>query len=247
MLKKTLLCLAALAVASSLAAQTPPPRFPADQQVLWNDYFRSIYDSAVYQRDYVRKLYTPKPDSDGLVLVATLGRRDGDVGSEIVSTGEGIWVTVVPEVQNICRGFTGDVAMQLRQLLGLRPDDDVPRFLILKVKASDLFRPAVYPDTMTIYPCPEPPDDKCGNVFPPKPPDGPLLAPWKSHVEWMASASFSLHAVPGGYPWTHLGYTYNWAPGKDRYGASEYVIRAPAKATITKKATPADYCSSALP
>jgi hypothetical protein len=226
----------------SALAQTPPPRLTSEQQSLWNAYFRAIYDSAVYQPENVRPLYPLRPDVDGNVLVATLGRRDGNVGDTISSTGQGIWVTMVPEVQTICRAFTGDVALQLRELLGLRPDDDVPRFLILQAKASEIFRPSPYPQTTTIYPCPTPPDSTCGNVFPTDP---AVATP--AHVLWIASASFSLHAIPGGYPWTHLGYTYNWAPGKDRYGASEYVIRAGSTATIREKWTPAEYCAPAKP
>ena len=218
-------------------AQTPPQRLAADQQTLWNAYFQSVYDSAVYQRMHVRELFPLRPDPDGTVLVATLGRRDGNPGDPMPVTGEGIWVTAVPEVQTICRTFT-DVPLQLRQLLGLPPDADVPRFLILRAKASDIFRPSPYAETTTKYPCPEPPDANCGNVFP--------STATPAHVQWIATASFNLHAVPYGYPWTHLGYTYNWAAGKDRYGASEYVIRAGATAVIVQKATPAEYCS-ALP
>jgi len=238
-MRKTIWVALLTAWACAALAQTPPPRLPPDQQVLWNAYFQSVYDSAVYQRAHVRELFPLRPDADGFVLAATLGRRDGNVGDTITATGEGIWVTIVPEVQSICRGFRGDVQMQLRQLLGLPPDADVPRFLVLRVKASEIFRPSPYAETTTKYPCPDPAGDAtCGNVFP--------STATPAHVQWIATASFNLHAIPYGYPWTHLGYTYNWAPGKDRYGASEYVIRPPATAVIVQKATPADYCS-ALP
>jgi hypothetical protein len=238
-MRKTIGVFLLAAWACAAAAQTPPPRLPPDQQVLWNAYFQSVYDSAVYQRANVRELFPLRADHDGFVRVATLGRRDGNVGGTITSTGEGIWVTLVPEVQMICRHFTGDVPMQLRELLGLPPDADVPRFLVLLVKASDIFRPSPYAETITKYPCLDPASDPtCGNVFP--------STATPAHVQWIATASFNLHAIPYGYPWTHLGYTYNWAPGKDRYGASEYVIRAGATAVIVQKATPAEYCS-ALP
>lgn len=228
-----------MALACAANAQTPPQRLAAEQQLLWNAYFQSIYDSAVYQRNHVRQLYPLQPDPNGNVLVATLGRRDGNVGDPIVSSNDGIWVTAVPEVQTICRTFT-DVPMQLRQLLGLPPDNDVPRFLILRAKAADIFRPSPYADTTTKYPCPDPSSDAtCGNAFP--------STATQTHMAWMATSSFSLHAIPYGYPWTHLGYTYNWAPGKDRYGASEYVIAAGASAIIVQKATPAEYCAPPAP
>jgi hypothetical protein len=62
----------------------------------------------------------------------------------------------------------------------------------------------------------------------------------------MAQSSFSLHAVPDGYPWTHLGYTYNWRPGEDRYGTSEYVIRQGATAWVQEVIDPSyEYCRPA--
>jgi hypothetical protein len=53
--------------------------------------------------------------------------------------------------------------------------------------------------------------------------------------------------LPGGYLWTHLGYTYDWAPDHDRYGASEYVIRAGAPALIVGNVTAEAYCRLAKP
>jgi hypothetical protein len=238
-MRKSLWFALAVAFACAAAAQTPPPRLAADQQVLWNAYFQSVYDSGVYQRSHVRPLYPLQPDNDGNVLVVTMGRRDGNVNDTIVSANDGIWVTVVPEVQSTCRNFT-DVTMQLRQLLGLPPDNDLPRVLVLRAKAADIFRPSPYADTMTKYPCADAVNDAtCGNAFP--------STATPAHMQWMATSSFSLHAIPYGYPWTHLGYTYNWAAGKDRYGASEYVIRAGSAATIVQKATPAEYCAPAKP
>jgi hypothetical protein len=151
-----------------------------------------------------------------------------------------MWVTGVPEVQTICRGFQGDVAMQLRQLLGLPPDADTTRFLVLTVAAKDLFRPSPDDTTTTFYPCQLATDGSipsdCGNTFP--------STTTTAHYQWMAVEGFFLHTIPNGYPWTHLGYTFNWAPGADRYGASEYVIRPNATATIVSKATVSEYCKA---
>jgi hypothetical protein len=219
-------------------AQSAP--LSAGDQTLWSIYFRAIYDSAVYQQVNLRELHPLLPDIEGNILGATLTSRDGNIGDPINAGDGGIWITAVPEVQNICRGWTGDVPMRLRELIGLPPDADIPRVLTLRARASDVFRPAVDPTTTTKYPCAVPaggpiPSD-CGNVFPAN------TSP--AHYQWMATSSFSLHALPDGYPWTHLGYTYNWAPGQDRYGASEYVIRPHAMAVIVAKSTPVEYCAA---
>jgi len=52
----------------------------------------------------------------------------------------------------------------------------------------------------------------CGNSFP----DATTAA----HYQWIANrVVLPSIPFPNGYPWTHLGYTYNWAPGGDRYVA----------------------------
>jgi hypothetical protein len=217
---------------------TPTQPIAGETQVLWNAYERAVFDSSVYQRWNVRPLRPLVPDDKGNVLVATLTSKNGEPGSTITAGAYGLWVTGVPEVQTICRGFHGDVAMQLRELLGLPPDADVPRFLILTVAAADLFRPSPDDNISTRFPCavqadaPLPSD--CGNAFP--------STTTPAHYQWMAVEAFYLHAVPNGYPWTHLGYTYNWSPGADRYGASEYVIRPNVKAVIVDNVPVAKYC-----
>jgi hypothetical protein len=215
---------------------TPSQPIAGATQLLWNAYERTIFDAAVYQRWNVRPLRPLTPDENGNVLVATLTSKDGEVGSTITAGAYGLWVTGVPEVQTICRGFHGDVLMQLRELLGLPPDADVPRFLILTVAAADVFRPSPDDSISTPYPCSNPADATCGNSFP------GTTTP--AHYQWMATEVFYLHSVPNGYPWTHLGYTYNWTPGADRYGASEYVIRGNAKATIVDNAPALKYCAA---
>lgn len=212
-------------------------------QSLVATYDRAIFDSSVYKSANLRPLRPLTPDANGEVLVSTLTSLDGAVGTLLPVSGSGVWVTGVPEVQVLCQTFTGDVVMQLRQLIGLPPDADIPRVLVLQVKATDLFRPAVDPEIGTTLPCAVmtggPVPQNCGNVYPPD--------TTADHYEWMAQQSFALHELPGGYPWTHLGYTYNWKPGEDRYGASEYLIRAGTNALIVQNADPVAYCQPASP
>jgi len=240
--------LAACASNTAGVAQTTRPTAPVVDatlapaaQTLWNSYERALYDSAVYENANIRPLRPLVPDADGNVLVVTLTKWDAEPGTTLTAGKGGSWVTGVPEVQAICRGFRGDIVMQLRQLLGLPPDAEENWFLLLRARAADIFRPATDDLTSTRFPCAiadaaAVPSD-CGNVIP------DTTTP--AHYAWMASSSFSLHQVPSGYPWTHLGYTYNWMPGADRYGASEYVIRPKATATVLQHIPPAEYCAPA--
>ena len=232
---------------SALQAQQPFQRgaevkpdqpIAGETQALWNVYERAVIDSAVYQRWNVRPLHPLVADEHGQVLVAMVTSKDGKVGDTMTAGTYGMWVTGVPEVQTICRAFRGDVPMQLRQLLGLPPDADVPRVITLKVAIADIFRPAPDDSTNTPFPCQPQPDTtlpaNCGNAFP--------STTTPSHYQWMAVETLYLHAIPNGYPWTHLGYTYNWAPGSDRYGASEYVVRGNAKGVIVENVPTVRYC-----
>ncbi len=157
----------ALLSATALHAQQPfqrgtevKPEQPlaGETQALWNIYERAVIDSAVYQRWNVRPLRPLTPDEHGQVLAAMVTSKDGKVGDSLTAGTYGMWVTGVPEVQTLCRAFHGDVAMQLRELLGLPPDADVPTVLVLKVAVSDLFRPAPDDSTNTLLPCKPQPD-----------------------------------------------------------------------------------------
>jgi hypothetical protein len=207
-------------------------------QQLWTRYEQSISDAAVYERWNVRPLRPLVPDANGEVLVATLTRVNYTVGESFTPRGD-IWVTGVPEVQTICRGFRGDVQMQLRELIGLPPDQDISHAVVFRAHLTDIFRPAPWPDTSTQWPCESATATNCGNSFPPN------ADP--AHIQWIATANLALHTVPNGYPWTHLGYTYDWAPGADRYGASEYIIskKAAYPVYVVSNVSPAEYCAPA--
>jgi hypothetical protein len=242
---RRLILLASLLLASTLAAQpyhklVPPDVITEEHLKLRALYDKAIYDASVYKPAHVRKLRPLRIDANGEVLGATLTSLDGKRHTLITAGDGGIWITGVPEVQDICRTWTGDIKMKLRQLIGLPPDAHIPYVLTLRVKASDVFRPSPHGAITTTMPCTQlqdaPIPAECGNLF------SPDATP--EHYQWLAQQTFELHEIPDGYPWTHLGYTYNWAPdAPDRYGASEYVIRGGADAFVVSNQTPEEYCA----
>jgi len=145
-------------------------------------------------------------------------------------------VTLVPEVRDSCLTFTGDVTLRLEQLLGLPPGAGYDRVAEMRVSVADIFRPAADPATNTTRPCPDSVAGDCGTSFPPG------VSP--EHVRWIADGTLTLWRLPQGYPWTRLGYTYNWHPGSPRYGASEYVVRAGAQVEVLSVQPTAAYCSA---
>ncbi|HEY6968919.1 MAG TPA: hypothetical protein VJA94_06935 [Candidatus Angelobacter sp.] len=221
--------------------------FPASAAVwddpsseLWKRYNVTVADSAVYRHENLRRLHPLKFDPQTFTTtVVTLTNYAYPAGVQTLSRA--VWVTAVPEVQEKCTKFPdADLAMRLRQLVGLQPDAKFQYFVTMTVRSSDIFRPATDPTTTIEWPCSDSTQATCGEVFP----------NWVSsdHVSWIANqmlTSYVISAEHNGaysYPWTRLGYTYDWKPGADRYGASEYVIRPGSVVNVTDKKAFSNYC-----
>ncbi|MGH9761608.1 MAG: hypothetical protein ACREAC_12340, partial [Blastocatellia bacterium] len=152
------------------------------------------------------------------------------------SLGVDVWTTIVPEVQDRCKRFPeSTLKLDLQKLLGLPTTKNFTNFVVLIVDARDIFRPAPDPSTNTEFPCSDPADPQCGNSFPSSATD--------AHKAWIAGQSLGSYQIPGGYPWTHLGYTYYWDHGGDIYGASEYVVKKGSTVEVTTVTPYQDYCA----
>jgi len=222
-------CLSRLLAAAPLVAllaagcAAPPPAGPAPAGISLDSLYRlAISDAAVYRAEHVHLLNAASADSVGNVRVVTFTSWSGyHAGTDTITRD--IWVTLVPEVRDSCAGFGDDLALRLNQLLGLPPRAGYTLMVEMTVPLRALFRPVADPAVTTRYPCGDTLQAGCGESFPP----GVDTA----HVRWMADQLLTKWQEPNGYPWTRLGYTYNWHPGSPRYGASEYLVRAGTIAT----------------
>jgi hypothetical protein len=187
-------------------------------------------DAKCCKPENVRRLKPLKFDSDERVIVVTMTDRKFEGERHRLSADR--WVALPSEVQDICRGFTDNLKMRLRQLLGLPPDDKFDKFVLMSVRREDVFRPTYDPNPTTDYPC----ADSASADYCKKFPDGVGT----EHKEWIA-AQVQIKK----YPWTGLGYTYNWTPGADRYGVSEYVVRKGSTITVTERVEYKEYCRPA--
>lgn len=215
---------------STLAFQSDP-----DQSSILAAYNAAIYDAAVYKSSNLRPLMPLEFDSTKAVSVVTLTNSNYKLGKTKLS--DDVWVTAVPEVRDVCRGFSDDLEQRLRQLLGLHPSEKFTNFVVMRVKERSIFRPTTNPDPTTTLPCSSPAPAICGEAFP--------VGVSKAHVRWLADQMLNSYVIPVGYPWTRLGYTYNWRPGANKYGASEYVIRKGSTVTVTEIVRYKKYCSPA--
>lgn len=153
---------------------------------------------------------------------------DSQVGAETTLSRE-VWVTVVPETHDRCKkwGLTGEALnTRLEQLLGLPPEDQKDRFVVLEAAPVDLFRPC--PDA-------EITDPRCSLTFPDDTPP--------EHRAWVQALQAQSYSAKG-YPWTRLGYTYDWGNPRSEVGASELVIRKGATVRVASVSKTQDYCSA---
>lgn len=168
------------------------------------------------------------------VLVVTWTDWDGYdafVGKEM-SLSRPVWVTLVPELQELCRHYHPRrrklLTRRLEQWLGLPPGDGKTRFVELWVDPTDLLRPC---------PDPEITDQECALEFP----EGDALP--LEYRRWFEEQKASTYG-PEGYPWTRLGYTYDWGSRTTIVGASEYLIWSPAKVQVHSVGKLRSYCGS---
>ncbi|HEX6037915.1 hypothetical protein [Longimicrobium sp.] len=254
---RTLITRLAPIVVLLLAACSPQasPMGPAPARSIDAIYAQAIANSAVYAPENVLPLFPVVPDADGNVRVVTLTTWNYAPGEQPL--GRDIWVSVVPEARDSCNSWRNeqDLVMRLRQLFGLRPTDSVSHFVEMTVPATRMFRPTVDPAVTTRWPCGENQvgSGSCGLQFP--------AGVDPAHVEWMSRQMLSSWQLPNGYPaasrtgggpggsvgypWTRLGYTYNWHPGSPRYGASEYLVRGGTQIRVDATYPIAAYCGRA--
>ncbi|MCD6013691.1 MAG: hypothetical protein K0Q79_3553 [Flavipsychrobacter sp.] len=161
-----------------------------------------------------------------------------DVAKQMYNYNTGnyeIFVSLAPYLKDKQLGKLNDkrLTMRLNQLLGLPPQSDYHYFLEIWVKPEDLFRPCFDPVTST---------NTCGFVVYDKDKKN------QDHLFWMYSYIYNSYQDPNKmkqYPFTHLGYTYDWSHrNKSHVGLSEFVIGKNKNIYIKKVYTTRAYIGS---
>ncbi len=113
-----------------------------------------------------------------------------------------------------------DWPARLRQLIGLTPDNEATHFTVMWVKPEDVKRPAnaqgIRDTTMT---------------------DSLTESTDKAFKEWF-DGNIVWSYFDSAYPWTRLGYTYDWAAdAEDEYGLSEFLVASGSEVEIAYTVT----------
>jgi hypothetical protein len=153
------------------------------------------------------------------------------------------YVTLAPELKNFFRGATPD-PMRIAQLLGLPPSDATNKvcFLEMWVSPSDLFRPSPDPEITDTAAEIDFPSAKYSTRFRQysatelvfadmncDPAQCPACNEWNqcgftSYENYIRNRRKYIYTVASPYPWTGLGYTYDWGNSENHVGLSEFVL-----------------------
>lgn len=181
------------------------------------------------------RLVWKKDNEKNYVLVVTWTSWAGydDKIAQKIATARETWVTVAPEIKDFCERTNFSATskpLRLEQLLGLPPENGKTKFVEMWVDPNDLFRPS---------PDPEISDHEAELDFPISEKFISISDVHKSWLNELKNKSYT----ENGYPWTRLGYTYDWGNPKSEIGLSEFVIRKGA-VIIVHSVTPTDrYCT----
>ncbi|MDC0671227.1 hypothetical protein [Nannocystis radixulma] len=221
--------------ATTAVACTSEPADEATPEELFRD---AVDDAAVAEPDEVSDdLVAITPDNADLefdpenrVLVATWTSYNGYDGMEGQSMplGVEVWVTPIPSLKDFCTatGLQGDeLTARLEQLMGLPPDDGKDRIVTMWVPTDGLFRPSPDPEI----------DDSVAELDFRADVD-------PAHKKWIEDLEAVSYGADG-YPWTRLGYTYDWDPEADsEVGLSEFVARKGTEIVVEAVAHQDEYC-----
>lgn len=190
-------------------------------------YRRAIADAAVMEPAEALPL-APVTADPVRVAAWTETRHLGSYpeGEPMVIDWDLLWVALESEERARCAGFPRrNLERRLEQLLGLPPTGEPRRYVVLEVARSALRRPCFEPDP-TAARCPLEPAPGVPQEF----------------LDWLGANALASYRVPGGFPWTRLGYTYDWRPGAPEYGVAEFVLLRGTAARVVAILPAEEFC-----
>ena len=172
-------------------------------------------------------------DGRNQVLCVTWTHAHPSPGEKItLSPEQSIWVTAVPELRSFCKAHRRQGVtrtLRVEQLLGLPPNFKFEYFVEFWASPEDLVRPAPDPEVsdheaeLKVRPA-----NRFGSVN-------------ETYLQWFNhTADISYHGKPR-YPWTRLGYTYDWGGAGNHIGLSEFVAMGGATIEIASVSSTREY------
>ncbi|MGN1319198.1 MAG: stalk domain-containing protein [Lachnospirales bacterium] len=185
-------------------------------------YHNSIIDAIKANEDEIMPLY-PYAVAGEEVLMVTWHRypesyKDGEITE--LKYGD-VWVFSESEFSDWIKnnGISENMTLRMEQLLGMPPQNGKTHFALLWVNPANMYRPI--------------PDENIDCIR------ASLTFPEnisEEYKKWFNDYIINAY-FPHKYPWTRLGYTYDWADNGTEYGLSEFVVRGGSKVRVEKNLT----------
>lgn len=220
----------------------------------YDRYLEAVQDMALAEPFEEVDTLDPLPETGPFTVVSWVRadqRANFPNSPQPVTLKGDTWVTLHPEVQTFCKAYKEEVSanpdalvLRLEQRLGLGPSSSKTHFVMFELSANAgrnaIFRPCGDPSPYTMT---------CNVGFPET-----CNAACQAHKAFFFQQYYTAFgtAHPVEFPWTSLGYTFDWAPGAqrldgtigfERVGESEYVIPDGTTVEFVGAMTTADFCS----
>ncbi len=233
-LKRAILLVVVLAVSIGLACLSGcGAKEDASREELWR---AAVEDAVISDDDEVMDLVTLTADDERViwddagerVLLLTWHDYDDECepGDDIDTEALGdIWATSAGEMREwyeMNGEGVEDWALRFAQLLGVHEDEGYTRFTAFWISPEDVIRPAYVTDVTAQM------ENDYGLTG-----EGQYKEWFDDNIIWSYFES--------DYPWTRLGYTYDWSNGESEYGLTEFLVSDGSKAEIAFTYTTEDF------
>lgn len=203
-------------------------------------YHQAIADAVVADSDELLPLVEITPDSDMVtwndagdkVLMLTLHNYPDSypAGSDITTQWGYVWTFTDKEFAELFKEESADVTdwdFRIKQILGMPEDNPNSYITAMWVSPDDLIRPAYVTDITK----------QMTNSFDEEQPES------EEYVSWFNSNAVYSYCGET-YPWTRLGYTYDWADNSTEYGLSEFLVENGSTVTVEYTKTIDDFIAA---
>ncbi|MDO4265528.1 MAG: hypothetical protein Q4C63_03575 [Eubacteriales bacterium] len=225
--------LVAIVLLSACVGKKPAERTPQELYAL------SVRDAAFADADEIYPLISLTPedpltkwDDQGRVLLVTWHNYPGSYpeGETVTLSWGTVWTFTEDEIAS---KYAKDISkvkdqeLRLKQLIGFGPDSVHTTFTGFWVSPEDVVRPAYQTD----------------------PADGSMMVsfPEEETVEEAYKIWFDDNILNsyyyGAYPWTRLGYTFDWADNGTDYGLTEFLVSQGAEVEVAFTETTEEFLS----
>lgn len=203
----------------------------ADLEVLYQS---AVRDAAFADEDEILPLVSLTPedkmttwDSEGRVLLCTWHNYPDSYpeGEDVIIEWGYVWMFTDKEIASYKDELKkcGDPETRLKQLIGLPPDCDYSTVTGFWVSPENVIRPAYRTDTAS----------------------GEMTTSFDENVDADFKEWFDGNIIDSYfddfYPWTRLGYTYDWADNDTEYGLTEFLVLDKAEVTVEFTDTTAEF------